>query len=463
LSPRRITSCPEAISTVTIAARMLNPETFLVCPLTKEIMEDPVLLVDSGHTFERSAIEKWIKEGNNCCPVTGKPLRLRMLVQNVRVKEGVSDLHNACKAVLESESLHLEPEMEKVANWIELLLTDLPINQHIALSALADSELTKEAKEYFAAMGGISALLRILYNTRSTDIKGSVVRVLWLNVLREESGRLEVVRQNGLSRICEVVCNNSIPSLYAESALRCLRVIAFTSPLRAQARSTGVLQRLVDILSSNEYPVSLRTATASALAVLLDGEELSREEVMNSGGIQATMDHLGHYQSGGDRILQTEALGVLRQLAHNAIARKRMMALGVVKELSRILQSTSHSLRLAAVKVCRLIAMDPENCPELAKGGIIPPLVQMILKAQGAVDAAALSAVALCNMAQEPMCRRLIVRTGIHLVRQKSDTGERIAEKPNKKRVQHEEIVPATEWHILLKDKLIQGDEPVVH
>lgn len=32
-------------------------KSYFVCPLTKEVMEDPVLLADSGHTFERSAIE----------------------------------------------------------------------------------------------------------------------------------------------------------------------------------------------------------------------------------------------------------------------------------------------------------------------------------------------------------------------------------------------------------------------
>lgn len=39
------------------AASMLNVQTFLMCPLTKEVMRDPVILVESGHTYERRAIQ----------------------------------------------------------------------------------------------------------------------------------------------------------------------------------------------------------------------------------------------------------------------------------------------------------------------------------------------------------------------------------------------------------------------
>ena len=36
---------------------------FLVCPITQEVMEDPVITSD-GHTFERSAIEAWLGKNN---------------------------------------------------------------------------------------------------------------------------------------------------------------------------------------------------------------------------------------------------------------------------------------------------------------------------------------------------------------------------------------------------------------
>ena len=61
-------SGPGAPLTVTnMAAGMMNPETYLACPLTSQVMEDPVLLVDSGHTFERSAIEVRLQKFPSLC------------------------------------------------------------------------------------------------------------------------------------------------------------------------------------------------------------------------------------------------------------------------------------------------------------------------------------------------------------------------------------------------------------
>lgn len=43
------------------------------CPISLEIMNDPVIL-SSGHTFDRSSIQRWIDAGNRTCPITKLPL-----------------------------------------------------------------------------------------------------------------------------------------------------------------------------------------------------------------------------------------------------------------------------------------------------------------------------------------------------------------------------------------------------
>ena len=48
----------------------LPPEIF--CPITTEIMVDPVVTAD-GHTYERSAIVKWLLK-KATSPLTGEPL-----------------------------------------------------------------------------------------------------------------------------------------------------------------------------------------------------------------------------------------------------------------------------------------------------------------------------------------------------------------------------------------------------
>ncbi|GMI27994.1 hypothetical protein TrRE_jg3120, partial [Triparma retinervis] len=54
-------------------------ETFC-CPLTKQRLEDPVIDPE-GNTYERSAIEEWLKE-HSTSPITRSPLSLEQLAPN---------------------------------------------------------------------------------------------------------------------------------------------------------------------------------------------------------------------------------------------------------------------------------------------------------------------------------------------------------------------------------------------
>jgi U-box domain len=56
-----------------------------VCPLTLEIMSDPVVS-RYGKNFERNAILRWIGAGHDTCPLTRQLLRLSDLVTDHRLR-----------------------------------------------------------------------------------------------------------------------------------------------------------------------------------------------------------------------------------------------------------------------------------------------------------------------------------------------------------------------------------------
>jgi hypothetical protein len=61
----------------------------LICPITHETMKDPVF-ADDGHTYERSAIEKWLNDYNTS-PVTREYMSNR-LVTNYNVRSQLSEV-----------------------------------------------------------------------------------------------------------------------------------------------------------------------------------------------------------------------------------------------------------------------------------------------------------------------------------------------------------------------------------
>ena len=74
---------------------------FYRCPITRDLMQDPVILVDSGHTFERAALEQWLN-AHNTNPLTGARLVSAATAPNF-------SLRHAIQAFLESRSAVAAP------------------------------------------------------------------------------------------------------------------------------------------------------------------------------------------------------------------------------------------------------------------------------------------------------------------------------------------------------------------
>ncbi|KAI8474805.1 MAG: hypothetical protein J3K34DRAFT_406666 [Monoraphidium minutum] len=54
-------------------------------------MQDPVILVESGHSFERMALKDWWASGHRMCPKSGVPLKAGKLqmVSNLQLREAI--------------------------------------------------------------------------------------------------------------------------------------------------------------------------------------------------------------------------------------------------------------------------------------------------------------------------------------------------------------------------------------
>ncbi len=63
-----------------------------ICPITYELMREPFIATD-GHTYEKSAIEKWLKN-NNTSPRSGEPLESTIIIPNINLKKLIQDIIN---------------------------------------------------------------------------------------------------------------------------------------------------------------------------------------------------------------------------------------------------------------------------------------------------------------------------------------------------------------------------------
>jgi hypothetical protein len=60
-----------------------------MCPITQEIMLDPVIASD-GHTYERRAIDEWLRQ-HNSSPLTSQQLENRNLLPSHTLKRMIRE------------------------------------------------------------------------------------------------------------------------------------------------------------------------------------------------------------------------------------------------------------------------------------------------------------------------------------------------------------------------------------
>ena len=106
-----------------------------------------------------------------------------------------------------------------------------------------------------------------------------------------------------------------------------------------------------------------------------------------------------------------------------------------------------------------MLAINSSHCMELCQVGVLVPLVQILTQSQSS-EAGHVAAVALCNLAQDPMCRRMIVRARVKLVRQRKGDAKLAGTSSRRLAadVSTTGVVPAGEWNILVGQEYVHGD-----
>eukprot|EP00961_Rhodomonas_salina_P173653 2341958-Rhodomonas_salina.1 len=83
-----------------------DPLPAFVCPITDDVMRDPVIAAD-GLTYERDAIERWL-EGHDTSPRTGAVLPNKLLIANVTFLQAIEEWEEQYALKLKLSLLQLD-------------------------------------------------------------------------------------------------------------------------------------------------------------------------------------------------------------------------------------------------------------------------------------------------------------------------------------------------------------------
>ncbi|KAG6754738.1 hypothetical protein POTOM_040532 [Populus tomentosa] len=179
------------------------------CPISLEIMSDPVIL-SSGHTFDRSSIQRWLDSGHRTCPITKLPLpehpclipnhALRSLISSFTIPKSQPD-PNPCR--------NLNPDQSKKYQTQLLIYTLVSPSSTLESKLHSLSQLTRLTKldsgprRQLTESGAVSAVLNCVNSTES-EIQEKALALL-LNLSLDDDNKVGLVAEGVISRVINVI------------------------------------------------------------------------------------------------------------------------------------------------------------------------------------------------------------------------------------------------------------------
>ena len=87
------------------AAAAAAPDGYL-CPISRDPMVNPVIIVETGFSYEEAEIQRWL-ETNSSCPASGRRISSKRLIPNINLKKGIQEWAAQNKIRLQAPAPHV--------------------------------------------------------------------------------------------------------------------------------------------------------------------------------------------------------------------------------------------------------------------------------------------------------------------------------------------------------------------
>lgn len=148
------------------------------CPISLDIMTDPVIIT-SGHTFDRSSIQRWLDRGNLTCPLTNLPIltplipnhSLRRLILNSCFTPNPPNNYNFTLAQTQNYSF----TTQSLSSLLTSIQTSADFRQKVAESFLPKTLLRHVSSSSNPELQKLAIYSLLYLSLESDDIKVGLV------------------------------------------------------------------------------------------------------------------------------------------------------------------------------------------------------------------------------------------------------------------------------------------------
>ncbi|XP_010470872.1 PREDICTED: putative U-box domain-containing protein 42 [Camelina sativa] len=360
-SQRKYGNLSESLSMLPQVTQFMEPPyQAFICPLTKEIMEDPVT-TETGVTCERKAVTEWFESFANSdeinCPVTGQKLTTELTVNVV------------LKTIIQEWKVRNEAARIKVAH----AALSLGGSESMVIDALRDLQMTCEGKEYNKVQvreAGIIQLLDRYLTYRSKDVRYELLQLL--RTLAEEitDDRKEIiVKTITMSRIIKLLGSSHQPVRHITLALL-LELSKSQHACEKIGTATGAILMLVTAKYNRELD-AFASETSDQILRNLEKCPENIKQMAESGLLEPLLGHLAEGSEETQVAMATYLVEI--DIGHE---KKTYVAEKACPALVGLVQCENIDARRAAFKALAHISLYHPNNQILVEVGIIKIMVE---------------------------------------------------------------------------------------
>lgn len=358
------------------------------CPISLDLFEDPVTLC-TGHTYDRSSIEKWLSAGNLTCPVTMQKLHDPSIVPNHTLRHLIDQWLQL--------GLQFDPGNSASIDYLASLKHNLESPEATLQSKLQalekirvlSDEYCSFKKTCFHQLGFLPLLLELVFGKEDATSSPSknhmefaevalscIVKLLPLvsleplNMIKDESKLATFLQllEKGTSSIKTSLCQ-VIESTAAISQTDGVHHIL--------GNSHKLVQEIVLLIRQNCDEVSVSNAAIKAMSALCSVVS-TRENLVKAGAIEAIIAYISEPR---EKNLAPLAMAAMKKLVVLESGKEALVnhPRGIETLVKMVFRVCNQECSEIAVGVLLIVCCDSGRAREEAiEGGVLTQLLFLL-------------------------------------------------------------------------------------
>ncbi|KAK9128032.1 hypothetical protein Syun_016829 [Stephania yunnanensis] len=367
----------------------IQPFKNFICPLTKEVMKEPVVL-ESSQTYERAAIQYWFERCiEDCrdptCPVTGQVLNSLGQKLNISLAGAIEEWVYRNIDIQICSAVSCLSEENSQADCVERVLNNI-----YKISEVVPSGRYKIRNE--GVVGFIVKMLKNSSKSIGSHLRGKALLTL-LSMAKDEESKLKMLEEgvikfavHGLIGRSESERENAVRLLleFSRDEACCIKI----------ACEKGALVLLLSMAGSLEHP-SLCNLAEEVLKTM-EKVEGNVQHLANAGRFEPLLDRLHH----GSDILRIEMASLVGKMALTNNC-KEQIARRSAKTLVDMLAKPDE--RTASLQALYNLSTLDDNATILVDSGVLVALTKVLFKCEEvAQDSKESAALTIANIVSKP-------------------------------------------------------------